>query len=178
MPDLDGALRSRLARLARAGSEPESSINGSMPTAYWKPCKCVRPKKPRFARLLQSPLPDSNRRPPPYMEVQRSGVGWSGVAGGGFAPSVRARVPGYTHARCGLRFSGVWALSGHRCSGRLLTRPSLSARQSPALSDSTAVLANTSRPRWVGGRADRGRRSVGRAQPCARRTREGARAST
>jgi hypothetical protein len=67
--DLDGELRSRLARLARAGSEPESSRNGSIPTAYWKPCKCVRPKKPRFARLLQSPLTDSNRRPPPYHEA-------------------------------------------------------------------------------------------------------------
>src|SRR2546427_713337 len=29
-------------------------------------CKSARNKKPRYARLLQSPLRDSNRRPPPY----------------------------------------------------------------------------------------------------------------
>src|SRR5215203_4873401 len=44
----------------------QSSINGSIPTAHWRPCKFSRPRKPRFSRLLQSPLTDSNRRPPPY----------------------------------------------------------------------------------------------------------------
>src|SRR5580765_964448 len=33
---------------------------------YWSFCKLLQQEKPRFARLLQSPLPDSNRRPPPY----------------------------------------------------------------------------------------------------------------
>jgi hypothetical protein len=48
---------------------PEGSIKGSIPTALWRLCKCNRKKKPRFAGLLQSPLTDSNRRPPPYQEV-------------------------------------------------------------------------------------------------------------
>jgi PLD-like domain len=47
-------------------SGAESSINGSMATAYWSVCKEIRVKSARFARLLQSPLADSNRRPPPY----------------------------------------------------------------------------------------------------------------
>jgi hypothetical protein len=47
-----------------AAFESESSINGSIPTAYWSACKLLRLKKRRFARLLQSPLTDSNRRPP------------------------------------------------------------------------------------------------------------------
>jgi hypothetical protein len=48
------------------GRGPESSINGSIPTAHWSFCKSFRPKSHRFAGLLQSPLTDSNRRPPPY----------------------------------------------------------------------------------------------------------------
>jgi hypothetical protein len=44
----------------------ESSMNGSIPTAHWSSCKFSRRRKPRFAPLLQSPLTDSNRRPPPY----------------------------------------------------------------------------------------------------------------
>src|SRR6266571_1631239 len=55
-----------LRTLRRSG--PESSINGSIPTAYWSACKSIRKVKPRFAGLLQSPLPDSNRRPPLYEE--------------------------------------------------------------------------------------------------------------
>jgi hypothetical protein len=31
--------------------------------------------EPRFARFLQSPLPDSNRRPPPYQGASRAGRG-------------------------------------------------------------------------------------------------------
>jgi hypothetical protein len=46
--------------------EPEGSIKGSIPTARWRSCKFPSTKKRRFAALLQSPLPDSNRRPPPY----------------------------------------------------------------------------------------------------------------
>jgi hypothetical protein len=47
-------------------SRPEGSIKGSIPTARCGSCKWTRKKKPRFAGLLQSPLTDSNRRPPPY----------------------------------------------------------------------------------------------------------------
>jgi hypothetical protein len=54
------------ARRCERSFEPEGSITGSIPTAYWSSCNSSRPKKPRFARLLQSPLTDSNRRPPPY----------------------------------------------------------------------------------------------------------------
>jgi hypothetical protein len=49
-----------------AARGPESSINGSIPTARWRFRKWPRPRKSRFAGLLQSPLTDSNRRPPPY----------------------------------------------------------------------------------------------------------------
>jgi hypothetical protein len=47
-------------------SEPEGSIKGSTGTAYWRSCKSSPNKKRQFAALLQSPLMDSNRRPPPY----------------------------------------------------------------------------------------------------------------
>jgi ATP dependent DNA ligase domain len=46
-------------------SEPEGSIKGSIPTARWRSCNFPSNKKRRFAALLQSPLTDSNRRPPP-----------------------------------------------------------------------------------------------------------------
>jgi ribonuclease HI len=49
-----------------ARSEPEGSIKGSIPTARWRSCKFARNNKRRFAAFLQSPLTDSNRRPPPY----------------------------------------------------------------------------------------------------------------
>src|SRR5215216_1289335 len=52
----------------------ESSTNGSIPTAHWSPCKFSRPRKPRFPGLLESPLTDSNRRPPPYHAL-RSATG-------------------------------------------------------------------------------------------------------
>jgi hypothetical protein len=47
-------------------SEPEGSIKGSTGTAYWRSCKSSPNEKRQFAALLQSPLADSNRRPPPY----------------------------------------------------------------------------------------------------------------
>jgi hypothetical protein len=47
-------------------SEPEGSIKGSTRIAYWRSCKRLGQKERRFAALLQSPLADSNRRPPPY----------------------------------------------------------------------------------------------------------------
>jgi hypothetical protein len=49
-------------------SEPEGSIKGSIPTARWRSCKFWRNEKPCSAGLLQSPLTDSNRRPPLYEE--------------------------------------------------------------------------------------------------------------
>ena len=39
---------------------------GSIPTARCRSCKFRGTKKPQFPRLLQSPLTDSSRRPPPY----------------------------------------------------------------------------------------------------------------
>jgi hypothetical protein len=51
-------------------SGPESSINGSIPTAHWISCKLTGRKRPGFAGPLQSPLTDSNRRPPPYHAIQ------------------------------------------------------------------------------------------------------------
>jgi hypothetical protein len=47
-------------------SQPEGSINGSIPTARWSRRKSPSTRKRRFAALLRSPLTDSNRRPPPY----------------------------------------------------------------------------------------------------------------
>jgi hypothetical protein len=47
-------------------SRPEGSIKGSIPTAQCRKCKCSRKQKARYAGILQSPLTDSNRRPPPY----------------------------------------------------------------------------------------------------------------
>lgn len=42
----------------------ESSIGDSTLTAYWNPCESRSPEMVAFAQLLQSPLTDSNRRPP------------------------------------------------------------------------------------------------------------------
>src|SRR5918992_5778122 len=44
----------------------QTFIKGSILTATSKCCKSTRTKKARFPDLLQSPLTDSNRRPPPY----------------------------------------------------------------------------------------------------------------
>src|SRR3954454_11161735 len=40
------------ARRCERSFEPEGSITGSIPTAYWSSCNSSRPKKPRCARLL------------------------------------------------------------------------------------------------------------------------------
>jgi hypothetical protein len=56
--------------LPAAGSEPEGSIKGSISTARWRSCKPSREKRRRLAAFLQSPLTDSNRRPPPYHAIQ------------------------------------------------------------------------------------------------------------
>jgi hypothetical protein len=56
----------RLALVNRGTSRSEGSIVGSIPIARCGPCKCTRTKNHLFAGLLQSPLTDSNRRPPPY----------------------------------------------------------------------------------------------------------------
>ena len=47
-------------------SRPEGSIKGSTPTTRCERCKYSRKESPGYAGLLQSPLTDSNRRPPPY----------------------------------------------------------------------------------------------------------------
>jgi hypothetical protein len=77
-----------IRKIRRPG--PESSINGSIPGAYWKPCKPIRKEKCRRAALLQSPLTDSNRRPPPYHGS--SGRYWQARAGtrGHVSPANRA----------------------------------------------------------------------------------------
>jgi hypothetical protein len=61
------------ARRGRAGTpfsgprfRSEGSIKGSIPAPRSSNCKKIRNRKSRFAALLQSPLTDSNRRPPPY----------------------------------------------------------------------------------------------------------------
>ena len=56
------------ARRSERSFGSESSIKSSIPTAYWSFCKLLQQEKPRFARLLQSPLTDSNRRPLLTME--------------------------------------------------------------------------------------------------------------
>ena len=60
---------SRMRPFSAASSarrEAEGSIKGSIPTARWRTCKFSPSRKRRFPALLQSPLTDSNRRPPPY----------------------------------------------------------------------------------------------------------------
>jgi hypothetical protein len=54
-----------------ACSEPGGSINGSIPGARWQFCKWCR-EKAQFTGTLQSPLTDSNRRPPPYHGTTRN----------------------------------------------------------------------------------------------------------
>jgi hypothetical protein len=45
---------------------PDNSGKPANALATWKPCKQIRDEKAQFTGLLQSPLTDSNRRPPPY----------------------------------------------------------------------------------------------------------------
>ena len=68
-------LRSRIRTgRCRRRLEPGSSIKGSISTARCGPCKPTRSEKCRRAASLQSPLTDSNRRPPPYHAL-RSATG-------------------------------------------------------------------------------------------------------
>jgi hypothetical protein len=80
-----GAKAAKTATLRR-GPRPGGSIKGSIPTARWRLYKSRRNKKRRFAALLQSPLTDSNRRPPPYHEreegVDSRGIQRSDARGG------------------------------------------------------------------------------------------------
>src|SRR6266550_2515519 len=64
-------------------SRPEGSMKGSIPTARWGSRKSVGNRKSRFAGLLQSPIPDSNRRPPPYHAIQTAtgGSQWQRFGG-------------------------------------------------------------------------------------------------
>jgi hypothetical protein len=75
-------------------SQREGSIKGSISTARCGSCKWARKKKGRFAGLLQSPLTDSNRRPPPYHE-REEGADPCGFApirvGSGVSPVVAVR---------------------------------------------------------------------------------------
>jgi hypothetical protein len=91
----------------------EGSITGSIPTAYWSSCKSSRQKTPRFARLLQSPLTDSNRRPPPCHSAptrnRRASAGTRGHENPAkprnrLSASDRAwtRVPGLVFPQCSL----------------------------------------------------------------------------
>ena len=70
-------------------SRSESSIIGSIPNARCWTCKPIRKRKSGFAGLLQSPLTDSNRRPPPYHRSNRQP---DATHGNGFRlfPPVRA----------------------------------------------------------------------------------------
>jgi hypothetical protein len=92
-------------------SEPEGSIKGSIGTAYWRSCKFSPNEKRQFAALLQSPLTDSNRRPPPYHEREEG-----------------ADPCGFAHSGAGSHVSLVAAR--HRVfHGRAtLVRPGLTAR--------------------------------------------------
>jgi hypothetical protein len=59
-------------------SKPESSMIGSIPSAYCAACKPIRRRNARSAGTLQSPLTDSNRRPPPTMRPERQPVATHG----------------------------------------------------------------------------------------------------
>jgi hypothetical protein len=51
----NGRIDAAEAELEQAVREPESSINGSIPTAYWSACKSIRKGKPGlrdFCRAL------------------------------------------------------------------------------------------------------------------------------
>jgi NADP-dependent 3-hydroxy acid dehydrogenase YdfG len=70
-----GASKAALEQLTRswalelAPDGDTSRPQGSITTSRCGSCKRTRRKKPRFAGLLQSPLTDSNRRPPLPMEA-------------------------------------------------------------------------------------------------------------
>jgi magnesium transporter len=58
--------RASISRLRRRRSGRRSSIKGSIPGARCRLCKWRLEKRCLFTGILQSPLTDSNRRPPPY----------------------------------------------------------------------------------------------------------------
>jgi hypothetical protein len=62
--------KASISRLRRRRSGPGGSINGSIPGARCRLCKWSRQKRRQFTGTLQSPLTDSNRRPPPYHALQ------------------------------------------------------------------------------------------------------------
>ena len=61
-----GSEKLQFSRRRRRRSGLGGSINGSIPGARCRLCKWSREKRSRFTGTLQSPLTDSNRRPPPY----------------------------------------------------------------------------------------------------------------
>jgi hypothetical protein len=66
VPARELATRSALLGVRSRAFWTESSIIGSIPNARWQFCKRIRTQKHLLAGSLQSPLTDSNRRPPPY----------------------------------------------------------------------------------------------------------------
>src|SRR6266508_5892935 len=65
-------------------------MSGSLPEAH---CKLIREENLSTAGLLESPLTDSNRRPPPYHAIQTAtgGSRWQGFV----ASSSRFRTSGH-----------------------------------------------------------------------------------
>src|SRR5512133_3695672 len=89
---LAGRRRGSLRRRFR----PEGSIKGSIPTSRSRTCNSIRQAKVRYAGLLQSPLTDSNRRPPPYHEREEGadscGIPCRGACSRVSGSSTRRRV--------------------------------------------------------------------------------------
>ena len=90
------------ARRSERSFGSESSIKSSIPTAYWSFCKLLQQEKPRFARLLQSPLPDSNRSPPPYHRAARREARASAGTRGHESPARRRKRPKTSDRACRL----------------------------------------------------------------------------
>jgi hypothetical protein len=68
----------RVGARSSASFRSEGSTRSSIPTGLSTRIKSLRTKKRRRAALLQSPLPDSNRRPPPYHAIQTAAAGSPG----------------------------------------------------------------------------------------------------
>jgi hypothetical protein len=127
--------RSKQWRVVGDTSRTEGSIKGSIPTPRCGSCKWTRKKKLRFAGLLQSPLPDSNRRPPPYHAIQMA-------AGGNRAQ--RSRASSSRFRACGGRtFATDCAPSVPYLFHGNWPKPAVSSPVTPDCALGTSTLAQT-----------------------------------
>jgi hypothetical protein len=106
------------------GFRPEGSIEGSIPAPCSRICKSIRNKKRHYAGLLQSPLTDSNRRPPLYEEgpwvkgAVLVSPSQGGRCGGGWRAGLISLSPPGGGGQGGLEFAPVAQLLRDRQAAR------------------------------------------------------------